>query len=227
MEADLYLPVKRYLERLGLVVKGEVRGCDIVALSEDRPELVVIGEMKQSFTLELVLQAVERTAACDEVWLAVAASKRGRGRENDPRVRKLCRLLGFGLLAVTAAGRIEPIVEPAPWQPRRDARRRSRIVDEFRRRRGDPIAGGSSRRPQMTAYRQQALAVAHRLATAPGRPRDLKAMAPDAAKIMRDNVYGWFARIERGLYGLTEGGRAALSTFADHLPEAAALDRAA
>ena len=33
--------------------------------------------MKQSFTLELVLQAVDRTSACDEVWLAVAASKRG------------------------------------------------------------------------------------------------------------------------------------------------------
>jgi hypothetical protein len=34
--------------------------------------------MKQSFTLELVLQAVDRTSACDEVWLAVRASKRAR-----------------------------------------------------------------------------------------------------------------------------------------------------
>ena len=33
------------------------------------------------------------------------------------------------------AGRIEVIVEPAPWKPRRDGRRRSRIVEEFRRRR--------------------------------------------------------------------------------------------
>ena len=58
-------------------------GCDLVALSDGSPELVVVGEMKQSFTLELVLQAVDRTSACDEVWLAVGASKRGRGREND------------------------------------------------------------------------------------------------------------------------------------------------
>jgi hypothetical protein len=54
-----------------------VCGCDLVALSDASPELVVIGEMKQSFTLELVLQAVDRTSACDEVWLAVSTSKRG------------------------------------------------------------------------------------------------------------------------------------------------------
>ena len=104
METDLYPPIKIHLERLGLEVKGEVCGCDLVALSDGSPELVVIGEMKQSFTLELVLQAVDRTSACDEVWLAVRTSKRGRGRENDARVKKLCRFLGFGLLTVTADG---------------------------------------------------------------------------------------------------------------------------
>ena len=57
--------------------------------------------------------------------------------------------------------------------------------------------------PQMTAYRQQALAVANALARTPSRPRDLRILAPDAAKIVQGNVYGWFERIERGLYGLT------------------------
>lgn len=62
----------------------------------------------------------------------------------------------------------------------------------------------------MTAYRQQALACASALAAEPKRPRDLKPAIPDAAKILRHNVYGWFMRIERGVYGLTEEGRAAL-----------------
>ena len=215
METDLYPPIKRHLQRLGLEVKGEVCGCDLVALSDGSPELVVIGEMKQSFTLELVLQAVDRTSACDEVWLAVRASKRGRGRENDARVKKLCRFLGFGLLAVAAGGRVDVLVEPTPWKPKRDAKRRSRIVEEHRRRKGDPVVGGSSRTPQMTAYRQQALGVAHALAGAPCRPRDLRRLAPDAAKILQGNVYGWFERIERGLYGLTSSGRVALVTWAD------------
>ncbi len=161
-------------------------------------------------------QAVDRTSACDEIWLAVGASKRGRGRENDARVKKLCRFLGFGLLTVTVDGRVDVVVEPAPWKPRRDAKRRSRIVEEHRRRNGDPVAGGSTRLPQMTAYRQQALAVANALAGAPRRPRDLRIPAPDAAKILQGNVYGWFERIERGLYGLTSSGRVALVTWADH-----------
>jgi len=217
LETDLYPPMKLHLERLGLEVKGEVCGCDLVALCDGSPELVVIGEMKQSFTLELVLQAVDRTSACDEVWLAVGASKRGRGRENDARVKKLCRFLGFGLLTVTVEGRVDVVAEPAPWKPRRDAKRRSRIVEEHRRRKGDPVVGGSTRAPQMTAYRQQALAVAHALAGTPCRPRDLRTLAPDAAKILQGNVYGWFQRIERGLYGLTSSGRVALVTWADHV----------
>jgi len=94
--------------------------------------------------------------------------------------------------------------------PRRDPRRKSRIVEEHRRRQGDPTAGGGSRRPIMTAYRQQALICAAALAAGPSRPRDLKAQAPDAAKILLANVYGWFDRPRRGLYALNEAGRAAL-----------------
>ncbi len=222
MESSLYLPVKRFLEKLGFEVKGEVCGCDLVALDGGSPQAVVIGELKLTFTLDLVLQAVDRTAACDEVWLAVRASRRGRGREGDPRVKKLCRYLGFGLLAVFASGKVEVIVEPVPWRPRRDGKRRSRIVEEHRRRRGDPAAGGSTRQPIMTAYRQQALACAAALAAAPARPRDLKGGIPDAPKILLGNVYGWFVRVERGVYALTDAGRAALVRWKAHLPDTAA-----
>jgi hypothetical protein len=89
LETDLYRPIKSYLEALGLEVKAEVCGCDLVALSDAAPKLVVIGEMKQSFTLELVLQAVDRASVCDEVWLAVRTSKRGVGEKNDAREEAL------------------------------------------------------------------------------------------------------------------------------------------
>jgi hypothetical protein len=227
LETDLYQPIKRHLENLGLTVKGEVCGCDLVALCDGSVERVVIGEMKQSFTLELVLQGVDRLAACDEVWLAVAASKRGRGRENDARVKKLCRLLGFGLLTVAADGRVDVAAAPAPWKPRRDPKRRSRILEEHRRRRGDPVVGGSTRTPQMTAYRQQALAVARALSEGPRRPRDLRPIAPDAAKILAGNVYGWFERLQRGVYGLTASGGQALVTWADPVACAGAPAEAA
>jgi hypothetical protein len=98
-------------------VKGEIRGCDLVAVRDGEPPAVIIGELKLAFTLELILQAVDRTAACDEVWLAVRASRRARGREHDPRVKKLCRFLGFGLLCVSARGKVDVSSNPFPGVP--------------------------------------------------------------------------------------------------------------
>jgi hypothetical protein len=208
LETDLYHPVKRFLEKLGFEVKGEIHGCDMVALRGDAPPLVVVGELKLKFNLELVLQGVDRTAACDEVWLAVRSTM--RGRERDARVRKLCHLLGFGLLGVSTRGRVEILVEPSRWRPRRNPDRRSQLIDEHRRRQGDPAIGGGHRAPIMTAYRQEALACAAALAGGPHSVREVRAKAPDASKILRRNVYGWFVRIERGVYALTEAGQAAL-----------------
>lgn len=217
-ETALYAPVKRFLEDLGYDVKGEIGSCDIVALREAEPPLLVIAELKQAFNLELVLQAVDRLPACDEIWVAVRASTHGRGRERDPRVIKLCRRLGLGLLVVSAAGTVAALAEPALWQPRANLKRRSRLLTEHRRRVGDPTAGGSTRSPIMTAYRQRALACAAALASGPGRPRDLKPLAADAAGILQHNVYGWFERVTRGLYGLTETGRLALQHWQPPAP---------
>lgn len=175
--------------------------------------MVVIGELKLTFTFDLVLQGVDRSRVGDEVWLAAQLSRTGKGRESDARFRNLCRRLGFGLLAVDANGGVHVLLSPEAVPPRRDLKRRSRLVEEHRRRQGDPHEGGGSRRPIMTAYRQQALVCAAALAAGPGKTRDLKAQAPNAAKILLDNVYGWFDRTSRGVYALTEAGREALKRW--------------
>jgi hypothetical protein len=117
------------------------------------------------------------------------------------------------MLAVTSTGDVEVIVKPPTTVPRRDPKKRSRLVAEHRRRKGDPALGGSTRSPIMTAYRQQALACASALSQGPRRVRDLKPEIPDAPKILLHNVYGWFDRAERGIYVLTEAGRAALKRW--------------
>ena len=96
MEVALYAPVKAFLEARGFAVKGEVRGCDVVAVRDDA-ELLVIAELKLGLSMELLLQAVDRMAMADEVWLAVPATR--RGRDQDRRAHRLCRMLGVGLLA--------------------------------------------------------------------------------------------------------------------------------
>jgi hypothetical protein len=211
-EVTLYPPVKMFLERHGFAVKGEVRGCDVVAVREGEPPMLVIAELKLAFSFELVLQAVDRMRAADEVWLAVPATRRGRDR--DRRAHRLCRLLGIGVLAVDIrCGGVEVLVEAAPYRPRRDLRRRRLLIREFFHRQGDPDTGGSPRGPRMTAYRQQALACAVALQQGPQRPRDLRASAPDAPKILLDNVYGWFERVRNGVYQLGPAGEAAVAAW--------------
>lgn len=218
METSLYEPVKRFLEELGYVVKGEIGPCDLVGLRGGDPAVVVVGELKLSFNLELVLQGVDRATAADEVWLAARLSAKGKGRESDPRFRNLCRRLGFGLLGVSTTGRVDILVSPDAPMPRKANVRRSRLVEEHRRRQGDPVAGGGTRKPIMTAYRQQALACAAAMASSPQRPRDLKPAFPDAQKILHRNVYGWFERSGRGVYALTDTGRSALASWAPASP---------
>lgn len=213
METALYRPVKAFLEQAGYAVKGEIAGCDVVGLREGEPPVVVVCELKLTFNLELILQAVDRASVADEVWIAARISARGRGREADKRYRDLCRRLGIGMLGISEAGHVDVLVSAVSPMPRTNPKRRTRLLREHRGRSGDPALGGSTKVPILTAYRQQALALAAALATGPLRPRDLTPLAATAGQILRSNHYGWFERIDRGLYGLTAEGRRALEQW--------------
>ncbi|WP_277979045.1 DUF2161 family putative PD-(D/E)XK-type phosphodiesterase [Sphingomonas phyllosphaerae] len=209
-ETALYAPVKAFLEAQGFAVKGEVCGCDAVGLRAGEPPLIVVAELKLSFTLELVLQAVDRMRGADIVYLAVAGSR--RGRDQDQRVTRLCRLLGVGLLAVDLRlDLVTVLCEPVPYRPRLNLPLRRRLVREHTLRQGDPSAGGSSRQPIMTAYRQRALACAAAMRDGGARPRDLRHLAEDAGTILSRNVYGWFERERPGHYRLSDQGRAMIA----------------
>jgi hypothetical protein len=69
-----YPAVKRFLEAASFDVKGEVKGCDIVAVRAAEGLTLAIVEMKLGFTLDLLLQVTDRMRAADEVWLAVPAN---------------------------------------------------------------------------------------------------------------------------------------------------------
>ncbi len=218
METSLYQPVKAFLEGAGYTVKGEVGGCDVVGVSEGDPTLLVVCELKLSFNLELVLQAVDRASIADEVWIAARVSAKGRGRESDKRYRDLCRRLGIGMLGVADNGSVSVIVGSVTPMPRTNPKRRSRLMREHQKRKGDPAVGGSTRTPLMTAYRQQALGCAAALKAGPLRVREIRDHVPDAAKILQGNVYGWFERVERGVYGLTPVGLEALLRWQPEAP---------
>jgi hypothetical protein len=210
LESDLYAPVKALLEEQGYVVKGEVRGCDVVAVRGGEPPVIV--ELKRAFGLGLVLQGIDRLAASDRVYLAV-----GQWPKRMKNVRKLCRRLGLGLMVVAGA-RADIVLDPVPYRPRLDSRKAGRLLGEHQRRVGDPNRGGSTTKvPMMTAYRQEALRCAELLAS--NGPMKLAALrmaaaAPRAATILQQDVYGWFERIERGVYTISPAGRRGLAMFA-------------
>lgn len=209
LESDLYAPVKALLEGQGYVVKGEVRGCDVVAVRGAEPPVVV--ELKRAFGLGLVLQGVDRLALTDLVYLAV-----GQWPKQMKNVRKLCRRLGLGFIVVSGK-KADVVLDPAPYKPRPNKRKAGRMLGEHARRVGDPNLGGQAMRaPLMTAYRQEALRCAVLLdGGGPMKLADMRKAAdvPNAAKILQQDVYGWFERIERGVYALTPAGKAGLQRF--------------
>jgi hypothetical protein len=212
-ETDLYLPVKRFLEAQGYAVKGEIRECDVVAVRAGEPPVIV--ELKTAFSLQLVLQGVDRQAMTDAVYLAFPPPAR---RQHADIVR-LCRRLGLGVLLV-AGQHVEALADPAPYQPRKAKRRTGMLLKEFQHRVGDTSAGGSARGPRMTAYRQDALRCLAHLGLAGGSsPASVKAatgVARAPAILLRD-VYGWFMHVERGVYGISPKGEAARQAHAPHI----------
>ncbi|QHQ34231.1 DUF2161 domain-containing phosphodiesterase [Algicella marina] len=223
-ETDLYAPVKAYLEGQGFEVKGEIGNCDVLARRGQEPPVVV--ELKLTFSLALVMQGTARQALFDDVYLAVPVSGAKGWKLRYKDVLRLCRRLGLGLLAVDVkTGRVTAHLDPGPYQPRRNGKRAGRLLREFERRVGDPVTGGVTGVKQVTAYRQSALRAAEFLAASgPARARDVAAATgfAQAGAMLRADHYGWFERVERGVYALTPKGVEGLAEYAEEVAALAA-----
>jgi len=219
-ESYLYAPVKTHLESLGYTVRGEVGRCDVVGLSG---ETMVAVELKLTFGLPVLYQALQRLPSVDLVYVAIAVPNGRAARRNWdaqlPDAARLCRMLGVGLLSVRD-GNLVTHADPTPFQPRKRPKLRARLLSEFVRRTGDHNIGGTTKRPRVTAYREDALACASVLATngamMGAAVRDATGVQR-ASTILRDDVYGWFGKIARGTYEIAPAGRNALELYADVL----------
>ena len=212
-ETDLYAPIKALLESQGYEVKAEVGAADIVAVKDGAPQVIV--EMKTGFSLALFHQAVERLKLTDTVYVAVPEWKGRTGWKAFRQNLTLCRRLGLGAITVRD-GAAQVHLDPVPYKPRQSKARRERLLREFQRRVGDPNTGGQTRMTVMTAYRQDALRCLKKLSDdGPAKASDVaKATGVGRARtIMADDHYGWFERVERGVYAVTPRG---IQAVADH-----------
>lgn len=219
-EAELYAPIKRFLEAQGYTVKGEIGSCDILAVRGEEPPLIV--ELKERLNLALILQGVDRLAVSDCVYLAFRIGKKQSAtwRSKRKQVTSLIRRLGLGLLTVSTRGQVVAVLDPAPYRPRSNAFRRDQLLKEFAERVGDPETGGSPNGKKLTAYRQNVLRCARELESAGVLKLSVlreRTGVERAGSIVRDNHYGWFERVKTGHYELSPRGRRELPDWSDAL----------
>ncbi|MCO4841753.1 MAG: hypothetical protein KC439_02435 [Yoonia sp.] len=216
-EADLYAPVKAYLQRQGYDVKGEVGAVDVMAVRKGDPAVLV--ELKLGFTLALFHQGIDRLAVTDLVYVAVP-EKAGKAAQRSLKDNvKLARRVGLGVLTVRLRdGHVTAHADPGGYVPRKQPKSAKRLLKAFDRLKGDPNEGGATRHGIVTGYRQDALLCARFLAVhGPSAGVKVKEWAevPLATRIMADDHYGWFERVSRGVYGLTDAGRKGLADWSD------------
>jgi hypothetical protein len=215
-ETDLYPPIKAFLEDQGYVVKSEVGAADVVALRGAEPPVVV--ELKLGFSLALFHQCLARLKVTDDVYLAVARAPGKRFAKALKDNTAMARRLGLGLITVRLSDAlVEVHCDPGPYAPRKSAKRQKQLLREFARRQGDPNDGGQTRAGLVTAYRQDALKLAlylFEVGASKGADVARETEVAVATRMMRDNHYGWFEKVDKGVYGLTPAGAEAVGTSA-------------
>jgi hypothetical protein len=223
LESDLWKPVSDFLIGQGYTVRSEVKDCDITAMKDE--ELIVV-ELKRNLSVDLLAQAVKRQKAADLVYIAVPKPKRliGNAKWND--ICHLVRRLELGLILVSFKGKqglIEIPIPPVPFDREKsrnlNKKKRESIIKEMNGRYGDLNIGGSTGKKLVTAYRESSVFIACCLAKfGPLSPKKLRELGTDAKKtisILSENHYGWFEKVERGIYSITHEGRIALEQYSE------------
>lgn len=217
-EKDLYEPVKKFFLDLGYQVNAEVHDCDMTATKED--ELLII-ELKRNLSVALLAQALVRQKTGATVYVAVPKPIRYSQKKYRDTLYVL-KKLELGLIFVTFRGDIsfaEVIQDPKPFVPTKtNLRKKTAILKEIGGRSMELNEGGVTHRKIVTAYRERCICAACILQhLGPSSPRQLRAYGADESvgRLLLSNPYGWFIRIEQGIYSLTEKGVQELSLYSE------------
>jgi hypothetical protein len=206
-ESDMYEPIKKLLSAQGYIVRGEVKGCDIAAI---QGETLIIVEMKLSANITLIYQAMERQAATNNVFVAIPRPRKVTDK-NFRSLKKLLKKLEMGLITValdSPTKYAEIIFFPEIKKQKENKKSETIRKEIFGRTTDSP--GGTTKRTINTAYRERCVKIAC-LSESKG-PLSAKKLVEhgcekDASSILRANHHGWFKKIDRGVFEITETGK--------------------
>lgn len=207
-ETDMYQPVKELLITLGYHVGGEVMGCDIAAVKDD--ELLIV-EMKLSFNMTLIFQALDRQKITEQVYVAIPRPRKAVSHDMS-RIKEITGKLGLGLLTVALDSPVKAVdilVSPLSGG-KKNERLKLAMKKELAGRSFDVNIGGSRGVKLNTAYRERCIRIACVLERYGPMSASLMVRSygceKDTYNILYQNHYGWFNKIKKGVYDLSKQG---------------------
>lgn len=220
MEKDLYPILKAYLINLGFEVKAELQNIDIVGKMDD---LFIAVEMKEKLSTRLMYQGLKRNHITDYVYLAIPRpTSRVLKSKMFHEKKTIIRHLELGLILVDVDKEsVEVLLDPLHYNFKRNKKKRRQLLKEFSLRQTSLNVGGVTKTKIITAYRELALQIALFLKDEPKSTKEIRDYTnrKKSTNILQKNFYGWFKRIERGVYTLTVIGRKALIDYEEVLDE--------
>jgi hypothetical protein len=222
LEKEMYPFVKDFFITRGFEVRAEVLSCDVVAVMDD---IMIAVEMKTQMSIKLLSQAAQRQKSFDLVYIAIPKpSFKRRTNKAFAELLHLVKRLELGLLYVDTNGEgicteefpPKPFSRERSLASRRAQKTRTDAMEEFLSRSEDYNIGGSVREKRMTAYRENALLIVlYIMRDGPMSAKCLKELGcgDKSYSIVYRNHYGWFERVEKGVYDITQKGRQATKKY--------------
>ncbi len=220
-ETDLFIPVKKLFLSQGFDVKAEVKDIDIIAYKKD----IMVGiELKTKIALKLIYQAIDRQKVLDQVYIAIPKDALYQTKSLYRNFTHLLKRLEVGLIVVEGEN-AEVIIEATPFDRNlsrsRYKKRKSQIDKEARLRKNHKNIGGT-RGKKITRYKELVIDIGsylmdHEKASPKAIKEDLN--IEKTASILQKNYDGYFERVERGIYQLTEKGKRDIIKLKEQLEE--------
>lgn len=209
-EKELYLPVHDLFEKRGYRVNAEVKDCDMTAVKDD--EFIIV-ELKKNLSVALLAQGLKRQRTGADVFVAVPKPKQYSFRKFRSMFSVL-KKLELGLIFVSLRGEhsfAEIVFEPKPYTSTyTNRKKRKEIISEINGRTIDTNTGGVTGTKIITAYTEKCIHIACILDMyGDMSPKQIQNLggADNTYTILRSNVYGWFKKTQKGIYGITDEGR--------------------
>ncbi len=208
-ETELFEPVKNLLIKQGYQVKAEVKDIDILGYKED---VYLAVELKTSFTMKLIYQAIDRQKTMDIVYICIPKNTLPKSKSQYRQLMYLLKRLELGLIVVYDH-QAEVLLEADVFDLEKSRsyykKKKQKILKEYHLRKNTINIGGTKAR-RLTRYKEMVIEIGlYLIEHEKASPKEIreKTNILKTAAILQKNYNNYFERPTRGIYQLTQKGK--------------------